>query len=119
MRHLSFGRCAILCAAPLLGGCFVDPCGGVAVATMLVVETSDVSVQVGESVRVSAFDSWCSDQRRAPASATWRLVQPADTAFVRLDPRTGIITGRAPGHALVSVTSSRAPNPVVLSVTVH
>ncbi len=118
MRHLTILRLAALGAAPMLGGCLMEPCGGVSASTMLVVETPDVFVGIGQSVRVGAFDSWCAGAQRSSATATWSLAQPADSAVVRLDPTTGTITGRAPGQARVLVTSSRSSNTVTVTVTV-
>ncbi len=111
-------RCAVASAAPLLGGCLMEPCGGISASTMLVVETPDVSVGIGQSVRIGAFDTWCAGSRRDNAAASWSLAQPSDTSIVQLDPATGTITGRAPGRARVLVTSSRSSNAVTVTVTV-
>ncbi len=96
----------------------MEPCGGISASTMLVVETPDVFVGVGQSVRVGAFDTWCSGNRRDNATATWSLARPGDSSIVRLDPATGTITGRTPGTARVLVTSSRSSNAVTVTVTV-
>lgn len=103
-----------------VSGCVIvgDPsCTGGGAA--LVVTPGLVVVAVGQSVTPSANDSWCDHGQQAYGSPTWSLLQPADSAIVRLDATAGRITGLRAGTTTVVARSSGSGATTTVPVTVH
>lgn len=96
----------------------VDPSCSTPSAAIVVTPTV-VIVAVGQSFTPSASVHGCDGHYRDHSSPYWSLVNPSDSAFVRLNSVTGEITGRRSGRAMVAARSSGFDGEATVSVTVR
>lgn len=119
MTRNSLLRSGALATAVLLSGCLYDPCSSFGVSTLVLVNAGDLTLGVGESVHLTATDSWCSDRHQAPANVHWSLARAQDASVLSLNATTGDVTARAPGTAVISGKSDRTGATITVTLTVR